>query len=369
MEGIADRVRGLIEDSGLSRGAFAQEIGLDDSKLSKSLSGVRKFSSTDLAYIADFCQVTVDWLITGQDTALTAAARTTSGNARMAAERADEYTVMRDDLASLGYPQPWQPLDGVDLSAGTYAEQGQRLAAAALARVAALGRRTTEDDLPRLIEDAFGADVAVVALDDGFDGLAASSEEGARLILLGASGVPGRQRFTLAHELSHLLAGDDQAVYLHKDIYDKAQSRDPSEMRANAFAAAFLMPAALLRAAVESTGLTERAFAKLGCDLQVSPSALAIRLRELRLVDSGTCDRLRGISGKRAAELAGRGEELASRGAAARTPRLPGLLVRDSYAAYENGDTTLRPYANLLGVDVNELRAELESAEGPRSAS
>ena len=53
MQGIPDRVLSLIEASGLSRRAFAQEIGLDDSKLSKSLSGARRFSSLDLARIAD----------------------------------------------------------------------------------------------------------------------------------------------------------------------------------------------------------------------------------------------------------------------------------------------------------------------------
>ena len=56
MEGIPDRVLSLIEASGLSRRAFAQDIGLDDSKLSKSLSGARRFSSLDLARIADRCE-------------------------------------------------------------------------------------------------------------------------------------------------------------------------------------------------------------------------------------------------------------------------------------------------------------------------
>ena len=115
------------------------------------------------------------------------------------------------------------------------------LAAAALARVASSGLSVAGADLPALVEKAFGADVAVVALDEGFDGLAASSDE-VKLIVLGTSQVPARQRFTLAHELGHLLAGDDQDVHLDKDVYDRAQAKDPSEMRANSFASAFLMP-------------------------------------------------------------------------------------------------------------------------------
>ena len=78
-----------------------------------------------------------------------------------------------------------------------------------------------------MTEDVFGADVAVIALDEGFDGLAASSDE-AKLIVLATSQVPARQRYTLAHELGHLLAGDDQGVHLDRDVYDQAQARTPA---------------------------------------------------------------------------------------------------------------------------------------------
>jgi Zn-dependent peptidase ImmA (M78 family)/transcriptional regulator with XRE-family HTH domain len=367
MQGIPDRVLSLIEASGLSRGAFAQEIGLDDSKLSKSLSGTRRFSSLDLARIADRCHVTVDWLVTGEEPPLAVAARTTSGDARTALEAAKRYSTMRGDLASLGWPQPWRPVSPYAVS-GTYAEQGAALARSALALVTKAGRSVDEADLPGVTEDVFGADVAVVALDAGFDGLAASSDE-AKLIVLGTSQVPARQRFTLAHELGHLLAGDDQGVHLDRDVYDKAQAKDPSEMRANSFASAFLMPQDVLREAVGQDGLTEQGFAALACDLKVTPSALAFRLKELRLIDSGTCDRYKSLSAAKAATITGRGEELARRVALANTPRPPGLLVRDAYAAYETGATTLRPYANLLGVDVDELRRALESEHGAAGVS
>ena len=152
---------------------------------------------------------------------------------------------MREDLAAFGWEQPWRPLDAW-IPSGTYAEQGRALASAALARAASTGLSAADADLPALVETAFGADVAVVALDEGFDGFSASSDD-AKLIVLGTSAVPARQRFTLAHELGHLLAGDDHGVHLDKDIYDRAQAKDPSEMRANNFASAFLMPEDVLR--------------------------------------------------------------------------------------------------------------------------
>ena len=229
--------------------------------------------------------------------------------------------------------------------------------------MSAAERSVAEPDLPLLVEDIFGSDVAVITLDDGFDGLAVASDD-ARLIVLATSQVPWRQRYTLAHELGHLIFGDDQEVHLDKDIFDRAQAKDPGEARANGFAAAFLMPEATLRSAVGTTGLTEATFAALACDLKVSPSALAIRLSGLRLIDAGTCDRFKAITGAKAAAIGGKGDEYARLVAQATTIRAPGLLVRDAYAAYEAGAATLRPYANLLGVDVDDLRRALESDDG-----
>jgi Zn-dependent peptidase ImmA (M78 family) len=362
MQDIPERVLSLIEASGVSRGDFARRIGLDDSKLSKSVSGTRRFSSLDLARIAEVCQVSVDWLVTGEEPPLAVAARTTSGEAGTALTAAKGYVAMRADMALLGYPQPWRPVP-VPAAGGSYVEQGRALASAALARVREADRSVSEEDLPLLTEDVFGADVAVISLDDGLDGMAASSAD-AKLIVLATSRVPPRQRYTLAHELGHLLAGDDQEVHLDRDVYDKAQARDPSELRANSFAAAFLMPEDLLRGAVGTDGLREQAFATLACELKVSPSALAIRLSQLRLVDSGTCDRFKRITGAKAASIAGCSEEFAQWITEANRLRLPGLLVRDTYAAYESGAATLRPYANLLGADVDHLRRELESEDG-----
>lgn len=59
------------------------------------------------------------------------------------------------------------------------------------------------------METAFGVDVAITSLGEGFDGLSVSTER-ARLILTALTTRAYRRRFTIAHELGHLLAGDDQ---------------------------------------------------------------------------------------------------------------------------------------------------------------
>jgi Zn-dependent peptidase ImmA (M78 family)/plasmid maintenance system antidote protein VapI len=365
--GTSDRVRELLRESGLTQRDFAQKIGLDDSKLSKSLSGHRRLSSLDLARIAELCKVSVDWLITGEETPLAVAARATGGSAGVAVQEARRLCTLRADIAELGWRQPWLPV-AASPGSGSWATQGEQLARIALDRFREIGVSLAEPDLAALVERAFGADVAVVDLGHGFDGMATSSDA-VKLILLSTSMLPNRQRFTLAHELGHLLAGDDQGVHLDRDVFDAAQRRDPGEKRANAFAAAFLMPEDVLRDAVPSTGLTPDAFAALATDLMVTPAPLAFRLRDLRLIDSGTCDRLRRISAATAANMCGRGEELARRVAESSRPRPPGLLVRDAYAAYESGAATLRPYANLIGVDVDALRSALESETGAYQVS
>jgi hypothetical protein len=99
---------GLIEASGLSQRTFGQQIGLDETKLSTSMSGSRRFSSLDLARIAETCQVTASWLITGDATAIAVAERAMRADARSAAELAKRYCIPSADLASLGYGQPWR---------------------------------------------------------------------------------------------------------------------------------------------------------------------------------------------------------------------------------------------------------------------
>jgi Zn-dependent peptidase ImmA (M78 family) len=345
----------------MSQREFAERIGLDNSKLSKSLSGARRFSSVDLARIAELSQISVDWLLTGEEPVLAMAARVSSDPSSAAAiAEAKRLGAAREDVAFLGYRQPWRPVARMP-TRGLDSAQGERLAAAALARIAEAELDLV--DLPAAVEEAFGADVAVVDLGVGFDGLSVSTPE-IKLILIGRGVTPWRQRFTIAHELGHLLAGDDQGLHLDEDVMDRARERQPTERRANAFAAAFLMPEARLRAAAGSSGLTSKGFAELVCALRVSPSALAYRLLSFRLIDSGTYERLKAMSARQAAELPGRLEQLAADVAAANRIRPPSLLARDTYAAYASGRATLRPYANVINADVAALMDALETGAG-----
>lgn len=357
-----DRVRSLISDSGLTQAAFAAELALDPTKLSKSLSGSRRFTSVEYAEIAERCGVSVDWILTGVEPVMATAARASVGStAQRAVAETGRLVELRESATRLGYPQPWQPVP-VRWSATQPRDQGTDLASEASARLTSLGLDVVTLDLASVIESAFGVDVCLTALGEGFDGLAASTHE-AKLIVASVTPVAYRQRFTLAHELGHLLAGDDQGIHTDADIFSKESQRGPSETRANAFAATFLMPEHQLRGAV-GPGFGKQEFARLSVQMLVSPSALAIRLERLRLIDEMASAVFRGMSAKTAARLAQAPMSIGTATAYSTEPRHPGLLSRDLFTAYVDDKTTLRPYANLLGVDSDKLRDDLERSEG-----
>lgn len=74
MDGLRQRVRDVLGEFTGSQRVFADRIGLDATKLSKSLTGTRKFTPAELTRIAELGNVTVNWLINGSDDAETVAA-------------------------------------------------------------------------------------------------------------------------------------------------------------------------------------------------------------------------------------------------------------------------------------------------------
>ena len=65
---LVSRVRTAIKGAGINHSEVARHIGLDASKLSKSLAGTRKFRVEEISLIAELTEVTTDWLTTGRTT-------------------------------------------------------------------------------------------------------------------------------------------------------------------------------------------------------------------------------------------------------------------------------------------------------------
>lgn len=73
--------------------------------MSRSLAGARRFSSLDLARIAEHARVSVVWLLAGQEAPLATAARAASGSrAEIATATARKLVELRASVARLGYP-------------------------------------------------------------------------------------------------------------------------------------------------------------------------------------------------------------------------------------------------------------------------
>lgn len=60
---VAERVRQVIRAAGVSQREFARRMVIDPSKLSRSLSGTRRFTTAELARIADIADVDAGWLL------------------------------------------------------------------------------------------------------------------------------------------------------------------------------------------------------------------------------------------------------------------------------------------------------------------
>ncbi|MBK0869382.1 ImmA/IrrE family metallo-endopeptidase [Saccharopolyspora sp. HNM0986] len=365
---ISERVREVIEKTGLNRTAFAEQAGLDASKLSKSLSGARRFSSLDLANIAEIGGVTVDWLLGTERSkpAVAARAATPAGSvADKAIETAETISEVRAGLAGLGYRARSTPeLRFAPAELGI--RQGADLAQQALARLPE-GPPGVGADLFATLERCFGIEVAVQHLNGRFDGLAWIDDD-ARVIVVGTTEVPTRQRFTLAHELAHILAGDDQ---LHVDEDVMEWRRAVSELRANSFAAHFLMPEAVIAGRLATDApIDRRAFAELVMHLAVSPDALAWRLHSLARVSPAQRDQFRRMSTVQCAHLTERTDQYGEWRNASKHSRSPAALTGDALDAYLEGKITLRPVAQLCGLPVETLRDTLDSGawSGPYPA-
>lgn len=146
----------------------------------------------------------------------------------------------------------------------------------------ALGLNETQplDDILRSLERTTELQVFVRPLgDDGIAGAYWVSDD-TPFVIVNADQPVSRQRFTLAHEFGHHRLGHGNQV--DETLLPGGDS--PMEVEANAFAAAFLMPAAAIAKAVASLGSSRVDFEgliTLATLFGVSAKAMRIRLETL----------------------------------------------------------------------------------------
>ena len=370
---LRNRVRQVIKETGLTSMEFADDIQLDADKLSKSLTGVRRFTSYELALVAERGRTTVDWLLTGvapERIALAARAQTRCADSGLdeamcrARDIADLHEILRRVAPTLDPHLPELPSTYIS---GYAIEDGPRLADEALELLRKYGASNEDlrEDPASVIERTFGIDVLIEGFGDGFDGLACSTST-FRLIIVNSRIPWSRQRFTLFHEWGHILAGDGAqgGVCVDGDVMGAADRIE--EMRANSFAASALMPESDIRELV-SEPVTESSFAELVGHFRVSPDALAWRLKTLGMISSDQRASLGAMPVQQAAVLGGWRAEYGNLTRNQGRPRIPVTLAERAADAFLVGKISARPLATLLRVDSSTL-LEMHAAAGDTAA-
>lgn len=138
---------------------------------------------------------------------------------------------------------------------------------------------------PKIIAEAMGIEVKALAALDPERRPSESGHytfrNGEPLITYNVGDAPVRQRFTIAHEIGHHVHGDLDAPRDTSEQFS-ARSPDPREVAANRFAAALLMPAALVKHMVLEQRVTD--IAKLAGTFGVSTAAMEFRLKAIGLL-------------------------------------------------------------------------------------
>ncbi len=361
---LAARARAAIDRAGLRHSDLARRVGLSPSALSRALSGQRDFRSLELALIAEELGVSVESLTSETPTpvqSVSIAARV-QPNASPAVERALDrvatMTELADLLSSLGLPSKKPERYSIPTVSAAH-KQGEQLAVNVRD---ALGLGIADlppdiDSFSTYIEKMMGIDISLEPLPSGLDGVSASKEN-FRLALVSTRISATRQRWTLAHEIGHIVAEDSDSILVDENVWSSRTV--PTETRANAFAAEFLVPSAALAAEVGGdTELAEEVIGYLLGRFRVSLDALAFRLHNTGLVDYHGRDRIRAMSSRAIVLRAGRVAELQSR----QDRRLPRRLVDNLVEAYVRGRVGVRPFAALLEVEPELLLDELSNPE------
>jgi Zn-dependent peptidase ImmA (M78 family)/DNA-binding XRE family transcriptional regulator len=171
---------------------------------------------------------------------------------------------------------------------------------------------------------------------------------------------PSRQRFTAAHEYGHFLV--DRGEEIQGEICDTRRHREPFEMRANAFAAAFLLPeggieASLIDLHADRNRVEAEHAVHLMHHFGVSYDAVLWRLLNLGWITAQQRQRLSAVSATALERALGYEDEP---GAAEPEPdRLRNIAIE----AWRADEISLGKLSELLGVSKAELRRVLSRPE------
>lgn len=371
---LGARIAALREARGMTGQELGTALGLSRSQVSKVEHGTRRLDISEVAAIADALEASLaEVLGVERSGSLALAARVMTApqtddtlpsrrrlrqmleaEASLAAAtglRESRPTQSGLDVLALikdrGIPSgrvPWR--DGEDLA--DLVRHGLGLGRAPIADVAELAERH------------FGLDVLAWPSGTAVSGLCAHGH-GVAMMLISTSFPRGHQRFTAAHELAHHLLRDPREIVIDSNLYDGS---NPMEKRANAFAAALLMPVDGLRDVIAGRSIDETVLAELMRHFGTSFSALLDRLASTSagLLSTRTRDAwlqkpassvLRAANDPAPEELTVPDESM----------RIPPRLWRAAQAGYQNGRVGIGTLAALADEDAEKLFIRLAAKD------
>lgn len=380
---VLERIRALMAERGVRQNDLAATLGVSETAMSRLLKGGRKLSAAELGAIADRLRTTTGYLL-GRTSAdvrpFAVAARL--GSTEHAAEldpvfaRARSLLELRGVLSRLVESPAREAGVKVERpSTSMYKRAGDQMGVRLRAALG-LGDEPIED-LVELTESRFAVDVSLEPLPEALHGVFITdptpAEGDTRLAVMLVNSVDtfGRQRFTLAHELGHLLFEDAELYWAD---YRKGDSTDLKELRANHFASAFLMPASGVRALVADLGpapdetrgrhsWVARVVVETSLRFGVSVDAAIYRLDNLKVWTPQDKAFAKAQSATNLIDMAQRSQaraELAQFENVVAPP--PGLRDQALYA-YAEGMVGIEPLAQLWkSQDAEELRSQLALA-------
>ncbi|VEI13829.1 ImmA/IrrE family metallo-endopeptidase [Trueperella bialowiezensis] len=211
------------------------------------------------------------------------------------------------------------------------------------------------------LEDLVPCDVVVTDMPDGVDGLTLRDPQtGNVLIGIATSRAPFRQRFTLAHEIGHILAGD---VSTSTSIHE-CTPRSAEETRAHSFARHLLCPVSGIASdqTIKNMHKTEM-LSRVVRKFKVSPEVAAYQLEAAGLI---TADDVKELGKHTANALAARWgwiNEYNDYVEFASKPHVSRRLVEDVTTAYLEGQVTIGSLAFVRGDTIGETQADMDLVE------
>jgi Zn-dependent peptidase ImmA (M78 family)/transcriptional regulator with XRE-family HTH domain len=363
---LGARIAALREARGMTGEQLGLALGLSRSQVSKVEHGTRRMDVSEVAAVADALEVSLaEVLGVERSGSLALAARV------MAVPQAEETLPARRRIRQL-LEADANLVSATGLGVNRPTQSGRDVLATIKDRGIAAGRapwRDGEDladlvrqglglgrapiaDVAELAERHFGLDVLAWPTGQAVSGLCAHGHDVA-MMLISTSFPRGHQRFTAAHELAHHLLRDPREIVIDGDLYNGGS---PMEKRANAFAAALLMPADGLRDVVAGRPVDEAVLDELMRHFGVSFSALLYRLASssVGLLSAGARNGWlqRPVSSVLRAANDPAPEELTVPDEAR---RIPPRLWRAAQAGYQNGRVGIGTLAALTDEDAEQL--------------